>query len=300
MYAAKFLLMLCLTVTPIGCGCGGNEELWDYSSENPAPWCRAAWLIENTPNGYTISAVDLDTGTKTNLQHDYQGGMNALGYSQVDQRMYGVDWSTASTDSLPLLRLTMEVNPIRVERFDIPIPTALQGLVRPGSYVGDVSTDGFLYLHAGSVSLRDGSGLVRVDVNPFSLGYLKDMEFIPFIGTDITSPNHNVVQYGDWAFSPIDGLVYVLAFAGRSTTHLWQINPLTGLTIDLGETAITTTGRFGGVYMVGQYTYWLHNGTGEIWRMDLSDPISAPATAELVSLGDPSSANDGAHCSGGS
>ncbi|WP_333490450.1 DUF6923 family protein, partial [Bacillus mobilis] len=249
----------------------------NFGHENVISWpCGAAGLqVAGSPAH--MFEIDLVTGTSTDLglvtpAADY----NAIGYSVVDNSIYGAN------DSSPSI---VRINP------DLTVTTfgPITGLPNLGFNVGDVDLNGHLYVYT-----QDNSRFYVIDVNPNSATFLKLVD--PTAGFVEQTSNFGTAItprfITDWAFNPVDGQLYsILNFvAGNSVI---RINPLTG-----AETILITTGvpsaQYGAMFFDAQgFLYAINNATGEVIRITLS---ALNATGVHFSTSASSSNNDGARC----
>ncbi len=289
-FAAVAALAFCPSC---GGGCGGDTGLFGGFGSSPSPdACDVGYLVQGpTADFYE---VDPHTGRYTRVLDDYDlGGLNAIGFSTLDHRIYGVaiDEDRADTTTFAIAAIDPSARPIQVDVHYVPVPVALQGVVEFGLYAGDVDTNGRLYITRTGVP-----GFAVIDVDPTSATYMELLAWRTFSGDGDPGTR------ADWLFSPIDGQLYSVNWqatgvSGNHESDLWRINPDTGETINLGRTTIAPDRRFGACYVSQSgVSFWSDNDTGEIWALNLSDPTNIDLNAWIESVGPLSSQNDGARC----
>ena len=239
-----------------------DQNFGDFHSTPFASCGRLAFMTQNDPSD--LYRVDLVTGIANTLASEWTTSTNAIGYNILNDYIFGYDVSTPG-------HITVIDGSYNITSLDV------QGLGNVNAYVGDVSTDGYLYLHDGNKTAW------VVDVNPQRTTYLTYIKYIRFSRTSIA----------DWAFNPADGKLYGINRVGR----VIQVDPVTEAVHNLGNPGISNYGMFGAVHFDDEgYLYASHNNTGKIYRIDLRPPIQSPPTATLFTKGPSSNRNDGARC----
>ncbi len=241
-----------------------DQNFGDFASP-PFTICPSdAFLAQNSPTD--LYGVNLVTGSYFVLADNWNIYTNGIGFNLLDNYVYGYNRS-ANNGHITIIDRAFNI-------FDLKV----SGLGSVGAFVGDVSTDGYLYLGT------SGNKMWKVDVNPQRTTYLQHIK------KTTLSQNSGVA---DWAFSPVDEMLYGV----RKNGHLIQVTPSTGHITDLGDTGITDGTLFGAVYFDKDgYFYASNNGTGKIYRIDLRDPNNLDPTATFFTQGPSSGKNDGARC----
>ena len=241
-----------------------DQNFGDFHSTPFASCIDWSFLTQNTPSD--LYRVNLVTGSANILASGWPTTTNAIGYNILNNYIFGYDVTTRG-------RITVIDASYNITSLDV------QGLGNNvKAYVGDVSTEGYLYLHDGNQTVR------IVDVNPQRTTYLT------LINVMSLSKTTNIA---DWAFNPTDGKLYGVNNVG----NVIQTDPDTGVVRNLGNPGITEDGLFGAVYFDNAgFLFASHNNTGKIYRIDLRPPIQSPPEAILFTNGPSSSKNDGARC----
>ncbi|MCP3913631.1 MAG: hypothetical protein GY713_22125, partial [Actinomycetia bacterium] len=152
--------------------------------------------------------------------------------------------------------------------FGLGLPAGLPA----GAYdAGDVSPDGAtMFLNAGGADFL----------------YEVDLATLIVTSTAITG---DIGVVGDWAFNPVDGLLY----GGDSAdTELATLDPATGIRTDLAVTGLPPSPGFGGAWFTGAGELFLYSNDGNILQIDLS----GPPTIVLTQAGPASTNYDAAAC----
>ncbi|WP_423748464.1 DUF6923 family protein, partial [Bacillus cereus] len=194
-------------------------------------------------------------------------------------------WGAALNTPSAIVRINPDLTTFIATIPNLPAPAS-------GWVVGDVDLNGHLYLFRPNFNNR----FYVVDVNPNSPTYLQlvdpatgfSLDTAPF-GTPI--PADPVIF--DWAFSPVDNLLYGVVDTGASG-QVRQINPITGAVTNIPTTGLPGGSFYGAVFFDAQgFLYAINNNTGNVYRITLS---GGTATAILFSTSAASSNNDGARC----
>ena len=236
-------------------------------SQQPFTECPTeAFLIQN-PSGEPVAyGVNIDLGSYVTLPAALGSSkINAVGYSQHDDYIYGWDYGTAS---LALIDSTFTKYPLAVAKPD-GAPSAI--------YVGDVSLEENAWY-----GYRPNSGLYRIS--------LDTLEMV------LVSPPG---QFGnprifDLAFHPSNTLAYSIDADG----YLWEIDVNTGTTNRLNQlldkNVLGYSLTFGAVYFdVEGNFYASNNSNGYIFRVNIAGNLSS---ASFFAYGPSSNSNDGARC----
>lgn len=154
-------------------------------------------LVSGSSTATNLSTVDLVTGASTTIGGITPAGLyNAIGYSIVDNNLYGYDVTTnqvvrISNTGTASLFATIPNLPVSVYN------------------VGDVDANGHLYLYSTDTGVTPR--FFVVDVNPNSATYLQLVD--PATGFQLQTSNFGVPltppqNIADWSFNPADGLLY--------------------------------------------------------------------------------------------
>jgi len=238
----------------------------------------SAFLYQSVAGSATdIIAVNLGTGAQSTLYTDVNGSagnINAVGYNVTDGEIWG---SVANGTGLALTGDSIA----RIGEDGIPHYYVVSGLYSGGYNVGTVDNDGVLYLYS-----SNQTQIFRVDVNPTSPTFLTLLA--PVLNT-------TAMNIADWAFNPIDGLLYGV---GNASPHvLYRINPVTGAATSVGNVtgnAAFTAGSFGAAYMDASGNLYVGDNTaGGVFKINTVHNVTGNTTAALRSQGQPSAGNDG-------
>lgn len=240
-------------------------------------------LVSGSTSATSLSTVDLMTGASTVVGGITPAGeYNAIGYSIVDNNLYGYDITTnqvvriSSTGSASLFA-TIPNLPVDIYN------------------VGDVDASGHLYLYSSDIGLTPR--FYVVDVNPNSATFLQLVD--PATGFQLQTSNFGVAlnppqNIADWAFSPVDGFLYG---ANNTTSQIVKVNPITGTATTLTTTglpALSTGDSFGSTFFDSAGNlYVMRNSNGRIFRVVLTPTT---ATATIFSTTTPATNSDGARC----
>jgi hypothetical protein len=228
-----------------------------------------------------IVRIDLNTGLTEIIKENVTGGelVTAIGYNKLDGSFWGYNM-TKKADGI-ITKIGKNPNGEWIsENFKI---YQIEGFI-PSS--GDVDKNGHLYLKG--ARYPDCSRVVVIDVDKNSKNYLRKIRDFNLDCCYISS---------DWAFNPIDGMIYSVVESGRSR-DLIKIDPITGKTISKKDTYIEDYRRFSSQYF-DKYGYLYVNDerTGEIYRVD---PTTSPPKVVPFSQSEPVDVpNNGAVCSEG-
>ncbi|MGF1911102.1 LruC domain-containing protein [Vibrio kasasachensis] len=225
-----------------------------------------AFLIQN-PSGTPVAyGVNIDLGSYITLNSTLGSAkINAVGYSQHDDFIYGWDYGAAS---LALIDSTFTKYTLSITK-----PAGAPSSI----YVGDVSLAENAWY-----GYRPNYGLYRISLDSLQM--------------TLVSPSS---QFGnpaiyDLAFHPDNSLAYSIDGNG----YLWEINVGNGTAtrlnqlLDKNQLGYKLT--FGAVYFdVDGNLYASNNSNGFIFRVSLN---GLESTASFFAYGPSSNSNDGARC----
>ncbi len=244
------------------------------ASDSPLPCSpRMIQFVSRPTSWYDI---DLVTGQSTlrgplSPAHD----VNAIGYSPLDDYLYGYDQTTNS-----LVRIDGDAALTQIGR-----PA---GLPADGYNTGTFDANGFFYLY-----INAAARFYTVDLRPGSPTFLKLVD--PRTGyTEQTSnygtPLSAAVNISDWAYDPSDGNLYGVQRNGVLT----RITPTTGQAVSLSTSAPNPNASFGAVVIDSTGTlYAIANNDGTVYRYTHSGntAVGVPFSTTFFA-----SFNDGAIC----
>ncbi|CAA6798381.1 MAG: Unknown protein, partial [uncultured Sulfurovum sp.] len=220
---------------------------------------------------------DLSTGTKTSTQSNINSGnINAIGYNVVDNFIWGYDRGN--------YKVVKVGSDYKVASYDIPgLPSfaPADDANKPTYHIGDVSVGGILHL----ATIYDSKTIYRVDLNPLSANYLTAL------------PSINVSQdmyISDFAFSPIDNLLYAVDF----DNNLIKINQNTGSLTNLGSLNLPSQGNVVSVFFDKDGNLYAHHSRyGDIHKIATPHLGGSINMTYFSTIGN-SNHGDGARCSG--
>jgi len=230
-----------------------------------------AFMFQNTNTD--ISALNLTNGDMKLAQSEpiSQDTINSQGFNKKDGYFWGYN-QTKKDGTITKIGL----NPSgkwATKEFKI------DGLDGFSSYVGDINSDGHLYLKEGGNSKR----VVIIDLDPNSNNYLTKLPEIQ-LSKNLTT--------ADWAFNPNDNMLYAVN-NGAGTKYLYKIDPNNGNIIYKKDTKLKGSRGFGASFFDANGFYYVYdNYSGEIFRIDVANS----PTAILFSTAGVVSKNDGAMC----
>ncbi len=217
-----------------------------------------------------ISSVDLSAGTLALEKSAISpNNINAIGYNIMDHLIWGYD-----RDAQEVVRIDSQYN---VSSYAIP------GLPPNSYHIGDVSSDGVLYLAEKHITPNK---IYRVDVNEASPTYLQ-------ILSTITLSNSTSLTSSDFAFHPGDGMIYM----PTSTGDLIKIDPQTGAITTVGAMLIAGYKNANVAFFDNNgYLYINNTSTNTIYQIDLTNPaVPNPQGVIFSTMSIPKEA-DGARC----
>lgn len=225
-----------------------------------------AFLIQSPSSAPIAYGVNIDLGSYQALNSTLGNAkINAVGFSQHDNFIYGWDYGTSS-----------------LTRIDSDFVKYALSVTKPAGaptsiYVGDVALDENAWY-----GYRPANGLYKID--------LDSLEMIQVA----TKAQFGSPSIFDIAFHPNDSYAYSIDSSG----YLWQINVNAGTStrlnqlLDKSELGYSLT--FGAVYFdVDGNFYASNNGNGFIFKVAINGNQSS---ASLFAYGPSSSSNDGARC----
>ena len=149
-----------------------------------------------------------------------------------------------------------------------------------------------------TIGAMDGSGTLYATGGSMLNIYKIDVSAGTFTTTPLNFSGTGLVGLGieDWAFNPIDGLLYGVGFG--PTPRLVVVNPVTGQVSTITQAGDVGAGAKGAVWFsTSGILYAYANASGGLYRFT---DLTSAGTAELVSSGNPTASFfDGASCSFG-
>ena len=249
---------------------------WDATSRaligkcmQPINCMPTALMFQNKPTD--INLLDLMTGKMNVLQnHILENNINAVGYNTKDGYFWGSDY-TSNNGTLVQIGQDYLGNTV-AKSYQIKDYTGR-------SYVGDIDTNGHLYL-------KNGKVVHVIDLDPASDTYLKKIR-------DFTLSAN--IGIADWAFDPNDNFLYAINNANANgKKYLYKIDTSNGTILSKTDTKITGNRGFGASFFDADgFLYSYDNYTGEIFRTDVANNAK---TVLFSSGGTKVSLNDGAMC----
>ncbi|MCA1005595.1 DUF11 domain-containing protein [Rhodococcus hoagii] len=233
------------------------------AAPQPTFSCDAYGYLFQAPNGVagakTVTKVDLATGD-TMLAGSTSRALNAVGYNQLDNYIYGWDW-----DKMVPVRIGSDLS-----ETELPLPA---GMPAAKLNTGDFDSAGNFWVTANT----DGSKWYKIDYAPGS----------PTYGKLLASGIRSGQGIADWAW--IDGGLYGVDV----NQHLLRFDGVTHKTQDLGAVSGLEAGMaFGAVYVDAKgYLYGSDNTSGKVYRIDTKTRVGT-----FLANGPASSGNDGARC----
>lgn len=231
--------------------------------------------IQVALNPSVLYLLNLVTGSLTTVGPiTPSGSYNAIGYSVIDNYIYGYGITTDR-----VIRLSSDAT--------VDTLAAVPNLPAIAFNVGDVNLNGYLYLFR-----QNTNRFYVVDVNPNRSTYLQLVD--PANNYQLQTSNFGVAittqNIADWAFSPTDGQLYAVT----SEPQVIRINPITGAVTSLTTSGTLTAANYGAVFFDSQGNFYaINNTTGEIFKITTT---ATTANATLFSNATTSESNDGARC----
>ena len=224
-----------------------------------------------------VNEIDLLNASQTTLSTNiYPVNINAIGYSVIDDYIWGYDLINH-----------------KITRTDANLDTIsydIAGLDPYQFHLGDVSTDGILYIASSYLKKNDGvesDGLLRlyrIDVNPSSSTYLQKL-------SNVTLSDQSLYA-ADFAFHPNDNKLY---FAEKYSGHLYKIDPKSGVVTDIGYLGLGTNVD-SHVQFFDKNGYFYFYKDDRFYRCDITDPSNPkPRAVRFINMTLPKN-GDGARC----
>ncbi len=242
--------------------------------------CITDAILVQTDSAFWYN-IDLVSGQAYKSDDTIHHSINASGFNIKDYRIWSYN---AGVSDGSLIVSTQDQN---TAEWQSTVTPPISGLpTGQGFFVGDVDTNGLLYLTLGNPGTKN---YYVVNVNPFSPDYLTLVD-----SASITIPS----LFADWAFSPTTGHLYALERYG----HLYRIDLSSGTLHDLGHSGIPYDRHqpYGATYFDKDGFFYASNNTyGDIYRIDVRNEPTVPfdsSTTVLFTSGPSSSGNDGARC----
>ena len=259
-----------VTVTPdpnpmVPFGCTGDAFLMLGKGTNPHSY---------------LYKLDLETGDTILIKSLIAGadsGINAIGYNIKDGFIWG---ALAFTGKIAKVGANGNAT-----YYSIP------GLPKDTYPVGDVSSNGHLFIVNANGGLGNATKIYEIDIDPASSTYLT----IVSSNTSTTIPNVR-----DWSFNPRDNKIYTI----DNLLNLYRINPATGLGVQIGQVSggkpAITSQQFGGNYFDNLGNFYISGNNGPIYKImgvtAMTQSTTATRTPVFLSKSISVSYNDGARC----
>ncbi len=230
---------------------------------------------DDTPT--EVNEIDLLNASQSTLSTDiYPVNINAIGYSVTDDFIWGYD-----------------IINHKITKTDANLDTIsydIAGLDPYKFHLGDVSTDGILYIASSYLKKIDGVEsdgilrLYRIDVNPSSATYLQELPSVTLSDQSLYA--------ADFAFHPNDNKLY---FAEKYSGHLYKVDPASGAVTDIGYLGLGTDVD-SHVQFFDKNGYFYFYKDNRFYRCDLTDPSNPnPNAVRFISMVLPKN-GDGARC----
>ncbi|NJR47969.1 MAG: hypothetical protein HC775_20915, partial [Hyellaceae cyanobacterium CSU_1_1] len=239
-------------------------------SSCPAP----AYLSQGSSNSAVkLYSVDLFSGGLSAISaSDIPGGINGIGFNQLDGYIYGMKSGTNNiVTRLDKTGVATDLGPIA----DLPLGNY---------YVGDVDSNGVLYVSAG------GGTIYGIDITPTSPNYRRVIKTITSVVSGIT----------DFAFHPTNGKLYTIK---NSERKVYEINWPSGANVtatftDRGiPTGMPTGGSsYGAMFFAIDGSFYGYRNDGQIYRITNVSGTGSPIATLITSSATSVSTNDGARC----
>lgn len=279
-----------------------------FEDAGPVSCPASAQLFQYVPDRPVTSVYDVDlvSGESTDRGTLPRYGANGVGYNAIDGWYYGPVPVGQTGGELQFTA----TSPDLATQTDLWAPDFsgvgyLSAAGFPaGVNIGDVSPDGVWY---GSTAEPTGATWFSMDVDPGSPTFGTVLSGDDSYGTGST----NNQPGDDWSYH--DGFLWSVGFnATTRNTLIFRMDPAAGRQSAMSVWAFkgslaapdgqNPSGQPGGGSSWGAtylddagFLYASNNGTGQIWRFDLTD---AAAPAQFFAYGPPSTGNDGARCPG--
>lgn len=274
-------------------------QLWDKASPLTTN-DGAACLSINSPTAFDCSDLyyqvegdklySLDESGERTTIATLSGNLNAIGYSTVDNALWGFDNTTAQV-------FRLGANGV-IQRFAISnMPAATQP---DGFSLGTVGTNGYLFLYE-----KNGLNYITIDIDPARPEtYLKIVDPTASFALKTAAPWGTTLGGGargisDWAYNPVDNLIYALIDGSAANPYqILQVNPTTGATTLLASQVTggglqTSSQNFGSSFIDAEGNFMVFgNTTGHLYLVN----ITSKTAQQISTVATPSSSNDGAFC----
>jgi hypothetical protein len=249
-----------------GLSCNGME-MTPVESE-PFTCSQDAYLF-NDRNPSKVHTIDLSNGATARVGTIEARFINGTGYNVNDNLIWGYD-----IDNHKVVKIDANYN---VTEYEV-------GALPEGRYfAGDVSQEGLLYLKK-----HNDSKIYIIDLNSGTPSYL---------GTVTLKENGTIssANFGDFAFSPIDDMLYGISEKNDATyNHLYRIDPSNGNMEDLGIGNPEVAVEYHTFVFDVDGNLYFYGKRGKIYRIEIARGIYQ---AELFSETENRSAGgDGARC----
>jgi len=245
----------------------------DDDTQSSIGCIESAFMFQNRPTD--INILNLVDGNLTLLRDDIStDNINALGFNKKDGYFWGYNYTKSNGT---IVRIGYDENgEWEAKEFFIE---GLDGFL---SYVGDIDSNGHLYLKESGSSKR----VVVVDLDGNSSTYLKKIKDF-YLDT--------YLSIADWAFNPKDNMLYAVNNAtSLGVKYLYKIDPQTGEVLSKADISLGGDRLFGASFFDADGFYYIYdNTTGEIYRIDVANSPKAV----LFAKGSVVTYNDGAMCS---
>ncbi len=286
-------------VTVVGLQLPADADV-TYSDGAFCPPEATLWQSATVNAGTAVQSVNLFSGEDSVIGDLGGVTVNAVGFNELDGFYYAMrrDFLTTGTSPLDVIGVSSDLTSvIELGKIDLSLSPFNESHFSNGLVAGDVSPDGFYYIRDG-VSFR----WLKVDVRPGSADYLKAVDW----GTANGPANWNTGA--DWVY--YNGLLY--SVGSHTTNHsagIFAVNPdgPNGAVFQFGlgrlrapDLSYTQRGNYDGNQNTAGATYLdsvgnvyaSFNGSGHIWRVDLT----GSRAADFVATGPAATNNDGARC----
>jgi len=234
----------------------------------PFTCSQNAYLFNNS-NPSLVSTINLTDGFTESVAQIPSRFINGVGYNVKDNMIWGYD-----IQNHKVVKIDADFN---VTAYQV------DALPEGSYYAGDVSKDGKLYLKK-----HNDSNLYKLDLTSGTPQYLGTVTLKE--GSDISSAN-----FGDFAFSPKDNMLYGISEKNDSTyNHLYRIDPEDGQVTDLGEANPGVEVKYHTFVFDVDGNLYFYGLTGKIYRIKIAE---GSYKAELFAQTDnKSGGGDGARC----
>ncbi|GAA4443752.1 hypothetical protein GCM10023091_32850 [Ravibacter arvi] len=268
---------------------GNNPKPYREAS---AAWTTALNPLACTDGYYQINYFQPNIGTlrhigsgSTTIIQNLTGDFNAVGYSTLDNFLWGYDRATDQVFKLGANGSELYAIP------NMPAPATNKSRT-----VGTVDLNGYLYLYE-----PNAAQYITVDINPARAAtYLKIVDPTNSYTAKTAAPWGTATtprNISDWAYNPATGQIHALINGGGSNAfYISSLNPVTG-TSTLSATAVNGTITTSNAIYDSQF--FDPNGNLIVYYASRWYSVN-PVTNEVTDLGSKSEplslGNDGATC----